>query len=171
MPRVRYELDPNRSQVWIDGSSSIHPIRATATGLHGWVELLLVDGRVGATPAVAGEVRVEVDRLKSGNPIVDAETRRRIDAGNHPEIVGVVSSSSRLDLDRVALTGEIAFRGVTRAVDGELTVTVEGGDLAIAGSQQLDVRDWGLKPPRVGLLRVHPEITVRFEAVGLPSPS
>jgi polyisoprenoid-binding protein YceI len=168
MARIRYELDPDRSQVWIDGSSSIHPIRATATGLHGWVELQLTDDTIGANPNAAGEVRVEVDRLKSGNPLVDAETRRRIDAGHHPEIVGVVTASSHLAPDRLALTGDITFRGETRAVDGELVISVDGDDLRLAGSQQLDVRDWGLQPPRVGLLRVHPDITVRFEAVARP---
>lgn len=169
MPRIRHELDPDRSQVWIDGSSSIHPIRATATGLHGWVELALTRGEVAAAPKVAGEVRVAVDRLRSGNPIVDAETRRRIDAGHHPEIVGTVTASSRLGPDRVALTGDIAFRGETRPVDGELLVVLEDGELRLSGSQELDVRDWGLQPPRVGLLRVHPTITVRFEAVARPA--
>ncbi len=170
MPRIRYDLDPSRSQVWIDGSSSIHPIRATATGLRGWVELLvLADGGVGATPKVEGEVRVEVDRLKSGNPIVDVETRRRIDASHHPEIVGTVTASSRAGTGRVALTGAITFRGETRSVGGELDVSLDGEELHLAGSQELDVREWGLQPPRVGLLRVHPEITVRFEAVARPA--
>lgn len=168
MPRIRYELDPDRSQVWIDGSSSLHPIRATASGLHGWIELMLVDGGVGATPKAEGEVRVEVDRLRSGNPIVDRETRRRIDASHHPEIIGTVTASTRAAPDRVALTGAIAFRGQTRPVDGELTVSTEGGELHLTGSQELDVRDWGLQPPKVGLLRVHPTITVRFDATGLP---
>ena len=48
-------------------------------------------------------------------------------------------------------------------------MTVDGDELRLAGSQELDVRDWGLQPPRVGLLRVHPAITVRFEAVARPA--
>lgn len=169
MPRIRYDLDPTRSQVWIEGSSSIHPIRASASGLHGWLELMVTANGVGAAPKVEGEVRVEVDRLKSGNPIVDAETRRRIDARQHPEIVGVVTSSSRLAPATLALTGDIAFRGETHAVDGELSLVLDGSEVRLTGSQTFDVRDWGLQPPRVGLLRVRPEITVRFEAVGAPS--
>ncbi len=39
---TRYELVPEESQVWIEGSSSVHPIRATASGLTGWVELTMV---------------------------------------------------------------------------------------------------------------------------------
>lgn len=167
MPRIRHELDPDRSQVWIEGSSSLHPIHATATGLTGWVELLS-GGGPDAPPDVQGEVRVEVERLKSGNPLVDAETRRRIDARRYPEIVGTVTSSTRLAVDRVALTGDITFRGETKPVEGELQVTLEDDALRLAGSQQFDVRTWGLEPPRIGLVRVHPTITVRFEAVTRP---
>ena len=166
MARTRFELDPERSQVWIDGSSSIHPIRASATGVDGWIEVMLTATGVGATPKVAGEVRIEVERLKSGNPLVDAETRRRIDAGRYPEIVGTVTGSSRVDLQRLSLSGDITFRGETKPVDGELEVTIDADELHLAGEQQFDVRTWGLQPPKIGLLRVHPEVTVRFEAVG-----
>lgn len=171
MPRTRYQLDPDRSQVWIDGSSSIHPIRATATGVRGWVELMVAGGGPGATPKAEGEVRIEVDRLRSGNPLVDAETRRRIDAGRHPEIIGTVTTSSRVDPGRLALTGQITFRGETQPVDGELEVTVQDDELHLSGQQQLDVRRWGLQPPKLGLVRVHPDITVRFQAVGRLSPA
>ena len=63
MARARFELAPDRSQVWIEGSSSIHPIHATATGLGGWVALELARGAVAAKPKVAGEVRI----LKAGD--------------------------------------------------------------------------------------------------------
>lgn len=169
MPTVRYDLVPDRSQVWIEGSSSIHPIHATATGLTGWVELAMEGDGVGATPKVTGGIRVEVDRLRSGNALVDAETRRRIDAGRHPEITGTVTGSTRLAADQLGLTGEITFRGETRPVRGELFVGMADGELRLAGEQQMDVRDWGLQPPRIGLVRVHPDITVRLQAVAVPA--
>ena len=167
MARVRYELDPERSQVWIEGSSSIHPIKATASGLHGWVELEAPADGVGPSPKVAGEVRIAVDRLKSGNPLVDAETRRRIDAGRHPEIVGTVTGSTGLAPDRVGLGGTIALRGEVQPVEGELAVTVEDGLLHLRGEQRFDVRAWGLQPPKIGLLRVHPDIVVRLDVVAV----
>ncbi len=161
-----YEIDPDRSQVWIDGTSSVHPIRATATGLVGHVEVLRPRGHLSAEPLVSGEVRIEVDRLDSGNALVDRETRRRVDARRHPEIVGTVTSAERLTVDRVAVTGDLDFRGEVRSVSGELTVAVEDGELIMEGTQTFDVRDWGLKPPRVGLLRVHPDVEVRIRVVG-----
>ena len=164
---TRYELDPDQSQVWIEGTSSVHPIHATATGLTGWVDVTTRSGRLTAKPAFAGEVRVAVDRLQSGNPLVDRETRRRIDAKRHPEIVGTVVEASREVEDRVAVAGDIAFRGEVSRVEGSVTVIVDGPEVVLEGSQRLDVRDWGLQPPKVALLRVHPEIDVRIRLVGL----
>ena len=163
-----YTIDPERSQVWIEGSSSVHPIHATALGCTGWAQVALTRGAVAATPKFDGEIRIAVDLLRSGNSLVDRETRRRVDAKRHPEIIGTVSSATRLAADRLAVTGEIDFRGEVREVDGEITVTVDDGDLVIEGEALFDVRDWGLEPPKVALLKVHPEVTVRIHAVASP---
>lgn len=167
MARRRFEFDPDRSQVWIEGSSSVHPIHANATGLEGWVELDATRNGLAAKPNVAGEVRIAVDRLRSGNPLVDRETRRRVDARRHPFIVGRALSSTRVDATTVRLQGEIEFRGETRTVEGELTLQPEGAEMRLVGSQRFDVRDWGLQPPKVGFLQVHPDVDVRLDACGV----
>ena len=160
---TRYTIDPATSQVWIEGSSSVHPIHATATGLTGWVEV--GDG------ALAGEVRIDVDRLKSGNALVDRETRRRIDAGRHPQIVGVVEAAERVGEGRFDVAGTVAFRGEVRRVTGEIQFPADGDMLVIEGRQTFDVREWGLEPPRLGLLKVHPDVDVRIRLVARRSVS
>jgi polyisoprenoid-binding protein YceI len=160
----RYVLDPGRSQVWIAGSSSVHPVHATATGLEGWAD---VD--IGSEPVIdAGEVRIEVERLRSGNPLVDRETRRRIDARRFPEIVGTVASAERLGDGRLAVTATVAFRGEECRVEGELILSTDADVLVMEGSQIFDVRDWGLEPPRLALLKVHPEVEVRVHLEARP---
>lgn len=162
----RFVFDAERSHVWIDGSSSVHPIRATASGVTGWIEVATIKAGIAAKPTLSGEVRIEIDRLQSGNPLVDRETRRRVDARNHPEIVGTVSAATRIDPTQVAITGDLAFRGETREVDGTVTIAVDDGTITIDGVARFDVREWGLEPPRVALLRVHPHVAVRIHLVG-----
>lgn len=174
---TRYELVPEESQVWIEGSSSVHPIRATATGLTGWLQLSLTRAGLRKGSSVMGQVRVEVSRLQSGNSLVDRETRRRIDANRFPEIVGDAVASEWLAADRVGLEGDLALRGETRRVEGEVTVSrieidadepgAGGNRVLLEGSQRFDVSDWGLKPPRIGLLKVHDEIEVTVRLVAL----
>jgi polyisoprenoid-binding protein YceI len=151
---TRYSIEPASSQVWISGSSSVHPIHATATGLEGWVDA--------TERELAGEVRIDVDRLKSGNGLVDRETRRRIDAARFPQIVGIVTSAEPRDGGRFAVAGTVAFRGVECEVEGQLDIALRDGLLVIEGEQTFDVRDWGLEPPRLALLKVHPEVDVRI---------
>lgn len=166
---ARYSIDPEGSQVWVDGSSSVHPVRATATGLTGWVEVdLSDDGSLAEGAGFDGEVRIEVERLRSGNPLGDRETRRRVDAKRFPEIVGRVLGAERVAGDRLAVQGEIDFRGETCRVEGELSATVGEEGLVLEGSQRFDVRDWGLEPPRVAMLRVHPDVEVRIRVVAVP---
>ncbi len=162
---TRFELDPDSSQVWIEGSSTVHPLHSTATRLTGWVELSMSDGGPLPGSSLDGEVRVEVERLRSGNPLVDRETRRRIDARHHPEIVGSVVSARMADDGTFSVIGDIAFRGERSRVDGTVTVTVDGSAVVLEGSQRFDVRDWGLQPPRIALVRVHPEVDVRIRLV------
>ncbi len=157
---MRYVIDPDRSQVWIDGSSSVHPIRASATGLTGWFEAAL-DGAAVSGP-VAGRVEIAVDRLRSGNPLVDRETRRRVDARRHPLIVGEVTALDDVDGARVEVRGRISFRGTDRDVAGDLVVTPTTDGVRIEGEQTFDVRNWGLDPPKLLAVRVHPEVTVRI---------
>jgi polyisoprenoid-binding protein YceI len=159
---VRYVVVPDRSQVWIDGSSSVHPVRATATGLVGSFTLATTSRGVAKAPGLEGEIRIEVGRLRSGNPLVDRETRRRIDAKHHPEIVGTVTEAERTGPGRLWVTGTIFFRGQVQTVVGELNVEVAGDQVTIDGSATFDVRAWGLQPPRVALLQVHPEVDVRI---------
>ncbi len=160
---TRYEIEPEDSQVWIAGSSSLHPINADARGLTGWVELDAGGGGGETDPELlGGEIRIEIERLRSGNPLVDRETRRRVDAARFPEIVGTLSRAEPLGDGRFEVHGDISLRGRDHPVLGELLVSPEGDHILIEGEQTFDVREWGLTPPRIAMLRVHPEVRVRI---------
>lgn len=156
---TRFVVDPARSQVWIDGSSTVHPVRATATGLEGMFEADVVDGAISSP--VSGRIEIAVERLRSGNPLVDRETRRRVDARRYPTIEGRVTETLGVDGPRARVRGVIDFRGESRTVEGALDITPTEDGVHIEGQQTFDVRDWGLDPPRLLALKVHPQVEVR----------
>jgi hypothetical protein len=162
---TRFVFDPDISQVWIEGSSSVHPIHATTTGVTGWIEVGWLGDGIASASGFAGEVRIAVDRLASGNALVDRETKRRIDATRHPEIVGTATAAERIASDRVAVTGDIAFRGEVRSVSGELAFSLQDERLLVEGSQTFDVREWDMRLPRIGFIHVHPDVRVRVRLV------
>jgi polyisoprenoid-binding protein YceI len=145
----------------------VHAIHGRATELSGTVEVDVVDGRAGS--AFAGHLEVPVKRLRSGNPLNDAELQRRVDVRRYPTIVGEVRSAAPLGDDgRFRVEGDVTFHGVTRAVTGELHVAVDGDRLIIEGEHVFDIREYGVKPPRILMLRVEPEVTVRIRLVAEP---
>jgi hypothetical protein len=154
---TRYEVVPERSLIEIEASSTLHAIHGRATRAAGAIEIE-PDGTI-----AAGQLEVEVRDLGWGNPLLDRETRRRIDERAHPSIVGKVVGDDRVDERRHRTRGTIEFHDVSREVEGELLIEVTAPDaIVVTGEQRFDVRAWGLQPPRLLALRVSPDLVVRI---------
>jgi polyisoprenoid-binding protein YceI len=165
---TRYRIDPVRSRVVIDGRSTLHPIHTETDGLEGWLDLDVRDGAVDVSDGSArGHVELPVDRLRSGNPIEDKELQRRIDARRFPTITGDVEMMSHNGaLDTFVVAGALTFRGVTRRYEDRILATASGDStLAITGQSVFDIRDFGMEPPRILMLKVDPMVTVRIDVV------
>jgi polyisoprenoid-binding protein YceI len=163
---TRYRIDPGRSRVWIDARSNVHPIHSSTDGLEGYVEIVTDgDGALVLDPPPAGKLTLPVSRLSSGNKLEDREMHRRIDARRYPTIDGILTSMQPLDGDgRYRVAGDVTFRGVTRPREDEMTVrAVDDRTIQLTGSSSFDIRDFGMEPPRILLLRVEPEVTVRVD--------
>lgn len=159
-----YRVVSDASEVSIHARSSVHPIDGRASAVTGTVDAELVDG--GGVVLTGGRLEVPIDALRSGNPLEDAELKRRVDARRFPTIAGEMRSATALGSDgRFRVEGDLTFHGVTKSITGELRVTHEGDQLRVEGEHTFDIRDFGIKPPRILLLRVYPEVRVRIELV------
>jgi hypothetical protein len=161
---TRHRIVGDRSEVRIHATSNVHPIHHRARGLEGFVDIARGhDGTVDPDGA-AGEIGFAVDRLVAGNPLETRELRRRIDARHHPEITGRLHELlPTAEPDVYLARGEVTFRGVTRPAEDELRITALDADgLRIEGEHEFDIRDFGMEPPRVLVLRVDPLVRVRL---------
>jgi len=169
VPRVRYRIVPERSQVWIDARSSVHPIRSSTTGLEGWFEGGVDDGgriSLADTPPRA-HLELPVALLSSGNELYDREMRRRVDARRFPTIAGDLAEMHELEeKGTYRVSGDVTFHGVTLRAEGEMAVTrPEPSTLRFEGSSVFDIRDFGVRPPRILMLQVYPDVRVRVSIV------
>jgi polyisoprenoid-binding protein YceI len=164
---TRFRIDPARSRVWTESRSSVHPIHGEADGLHGEMDVRLLDGRLDLSVPPRIRLELDVERLKSGNALYDGEMLRRIAARRFPTIVGEVTEMRELDSsNRYQVAGALSFHGVTRPEDGEITVEInDGRTLVIDGEQTFDVREFDVEPPKLLMLKVHPDVTVRVHLV------
>jgi polyisoprenoid-binding protein YceI len=164
---ARYRIDPDRSRVWIRARSTLHPIHSTTDGLEGYIDLEQAGGRIDFGAEPAAKLSFAVARLSSGNPLEDRELRRRIDARRYPTIDGLLTGIEPVgEAGRYRVTGDLAFRGVVRRCEDEMTLRViDDETIQLDGQSTFDVRDFGMEPPRILLLRVEPDVQVRVEIV------
>jgi polyisoprenoid-binding protein YceI len=165
---ARFAIDPERSRVFIDARSTLHQIHSTTNGLDGFVELEMQgDGRLNLTVPPQGRMSLPVDRLRTGNRLEDRELKRRVNARRFPTIDGALVEMRATEKDgRYRLRGDLTFLGVTRSYENDVDVAqLDDLTLQLSGSARFDVRDFGLEPPQLLLLKVEPEVTVRVEIV------
>jgi polyisoprenoid-binding protein YceI len=167
---TRFRIVPERSTVFIEASSSVHPIHGEASGLEGSINAEFNGDGLDLSSAPEMSLELPVERLKSGNKLEDGEMMRRIDARRYPRIKGVVRGiRPRGDDGRYVMTGDLTFHGVTQTLDGEVTISrPDDKTLVIEGEREFDIRDFKVTPPKILMLKVHPEVKVRIrvEAVG-----
>ena len=164
---TRFRIVPEQSRVWIDASSSVHPIHSETNGLEGWFEAELGErGQIEGHAVAHGHLELAVGSLTSGNPLLDREMKRRIDVRRHPTISGELTRMEPSTDGEHLARGDVTFRGVTRQVDGELRVALEGErTVRITGQRVFDVREFDFEPPKILMLKVHPEVSVRIELI------
>jgi polyisoprenoid-binding protein YceI len=163
---ARYAIVPDRSQVWIDARSNVHPIHSTTDGLEGYVDLdLEPSGSVDVANEPTGRLSLAVDRLKSGNRMEDRELQKRIESQKFPRIEGVLEKMVRDDRDgSYRVSGDINFRGVSRRAEDLMKIEeVDDRTIRLSGSSRFDIRDFGMQPPKVLMLKVEPEVDVRVD--------
>jgi hypothetical protein len=165
---ARYHIVPDRSAVVIDARSNVHPIHHRAHGIEGFVDLeVRDDGSPDLAAGAAAELTLAVDRLAARNPLETHELRRRIDARRFPVITGRLDELRETDGAKSLLArGGVTFRGVTRPAEDVIRVTSPAaGTLRIEGTHEFDIRDFGMEPPRVLMMRVEPVVRVQLTVV------
>lgn len=170
MGPVRYSFDSMRSCIWVSGRSNLHPINTETRGVTGWFEASTrADGSLDLDQPYSGQLQLAVSKLTSGNQLYDHELRRRIDAKRYPIIEGRVT---RLAADGshpgYLVAGDIFFHGKTRSFEHRMDIELRE-EASLTGKYVFDIRQFGMKPPSMLMIRVYPEIEVRVELYGTRS--
>ena len=165
---ARFRFVPERSTIRIDGSSSLHPIQTTADGVEGYVDLEFgPGGEVTSAATPVGTLSFPLSKLSSGNAMEDRELYRRADIRKFPTITGVLDEVGPPSADGTfAVGGNVTFKGVTRRYEHLLGITAVGDStVELSGGSRFDIRDFGMQPPKVMMLKVNPEVDVSIEIV------
>lgn len=162
----------------VDGGSTVRSWSCDATSLEA-----RVTGNPGAPLTladVAGAVRtVELDiptaRLDCDNDTMNDHMWNALESGRHPQIRFRMQSYSAVPSN--SGTARLELRGTLQMLGNDHPVTLvaeateaEGGALRVTGVHELNMTQWGVRPPRLmlGTLRVHENVQVHFDLVVTP---
>jgi polyisoprenoid-binding protein YceI len=156
-----YRIDADRSEVFAEARSNVHPIEIRTQGLSGTIEVDVRNGQIDLASAPRAELEISADRLRSGIELYDSEIHRRIEVRKFRTIRGQLRDASEIGPGRYKLRGSLSLHGVTRDIEGEVMVRVGDDWLEIEGAKTLDMRDFKLDPPKILMLEVQAEINLR----------
>ncbi len=164
---ARYQILPQRSRLAAEARSTLHPIRVDTAGLEGSLEAVVAGGGLDPDVAPTAVVEITVDLMRTATRLYDREIERRLESRKYPRVVGTVKRIQRTSApNRYVIDAELRLHGVTRSVDTEVDVRQrDERTLEIEGEHVFDVRDFGLDPPKILLLKVHPQVRVRCVVV------
>jgi DNA-binding PadR family transcriptional regulator len=161
----RFRVIADRSAVMINARSSVGPITFGAIGVTGFIEAPVTGRRICSRPQPAAHLEIDVERLRSGNSLYDAELLRRIDARRHPTVSLNLRACTALGSSgRYQLVGEVTFHGVSRPLEGTVSLAMPSEHrLVVRGEQTVDIRDFGIASPTVLMLRIYPDVMVGLQ--------
>jgi polyisoprenoid-binding protein YceI len=167
---ARYKIDPERSKLSAEARSSLHPIRVETDGFEGYVEAVAVEGRLQL--GLPTHVELEANLLKSGNALVDRELENRLEVRKYRRVVGEVLEVKPLNTGTgYHIRGDLTLHGVTRSLEADVTLkAIDDKTIELEGERSIDMREFGLNPPKLFIFRVYPEVQIKVHLVAvLPS--
>jgi polyisoprenoid-binding protein YceI len=158
---ARYRIDAERSEVFVEARSNVHPIEMRTQGVRGTIEVEVRGGKIDLSSPPRAEVEIPADLLRSGIDLYDSEIKRRMEVRKYPMIKGYLRDASEVGDGRYRLRGALSLHGVTREIEGEASVRAGDDWLEIEAAKTLDTRDFELEPPKILMLEVQTLVSLR----------
>jgi len=164
---VGFRIVPAQSRIGFDAKSTLHDFKGTTNQVFGAFRLDW--DRLGETQVA---VRVAADQLATGNASRDEEMKKkRLETARFPAIrfearrMEVRESDPKAGTAKAAIRGTLFIHGVQKEVAVEASLApLEGGAVRVRGTAPLDIRDFGITPPRVMLfVKMDPKVIVTFD--------
>ena len=161
-----------QSRLWIDGSSSIRSFSCKAGEVNAAVE---ASGPNAISQLLTGDkdvktvhVTVPAERLECGNGTMNEHMRKAIKLAEHKSIeFRLADYDLARDADGVSgtLKGTLLLGGITKPITLKAEGKADGGMLHVTGSYDLDMTEYGLKPPTLmfGRIKVGKTVKVNYD--------
>jgi hypothetical protein len=166
----RFVVDSDASRLTAHARSTVHALTYRAP----------LTGEIEATPAgaggfdlaqpISGVLEVDLAQVRGDDRLTEAEMRRRLEVKRHPHVKAVIDRVTAAGTrDGFHLGGQLSLHGRTVRLEGDAVVTLDGDRMHATGSVTLDVREFGIRPPSLVLVRVNPAVVVEIDLFAVRS--
>jgi polyisoprenoid-binding protein YceI len=165
---TRYLFTEGASEVVVHARAPLHTTTARSRAVVGEFEAEF--GEDGSPRgAVSGFAEVKLDSFRSGNRLLDVNTLRHLGARRNPVARFTLADAVRAG-DSVHVSGDLTFVGETRRIAADVNVEFyDDGSVVITGHWTLSQPDFGLRPPRIAMLKVEDDVAVEFRLDAQPA--
>ncbi|MFL5580597.1 MAG: YceI family protein [Gemmatimonadaceae bacterium] len=163
-----------QSRIWIAGTSTVRAFTCEAPQFDAAIEAA-APGAVGAL--LSGEkavstatLKVSAAKLDCGNGTMNGHMAKALKSSEFPTITFVLGGyAPAKTATGIAGTidGQLTLGGVTKPITLKATAKDEGGALRVQGVYDLDMTEYGIKPPSLmmGTMKVGKVAKVNFDLV------
>ncbi len=163
---MRYRLDPTQSRLVITGRSTLHGITTRGDQLTGEVT---IDWDA---PEPAATISAPLERVRFGDFVRDGFLHRHLDVKRWPTATFTLTGATVVGAGtehRASLTGTLSYRSHSAPITAEATARHDASRLDASAHFALDLRDFGLTPPKLLGLEVEPVVHIDVTLVGRAS--
>jgi YceI-like domain len=154
------------SKVWVEGTSTVKAYKCAAKSIVAEMQ----EGPEGSSANVAQLVKsavvtVATEALECGNGTMNEHMRKALKQSEHPNVSFTLDSYT---LDPTGLLkGKLQIAGQEKEVEFPATITDNNGTIRVVGSKQINMKEWGVKPPSLmlGTMKVNPVVTINFDVL------
>lgn len=162
------------SRLRVEGTSTVRSFTCEAKEINGAIEsdpeasIVEISGLGTIVRGVA--VEIPIGSLDCGNGTMNDHMRKALQAKDHPTIAfRVATHEVTLAEDgkgRIEMEGDLTMAGNTRRIKVSAVASPgEAGVIQVTGSHELNMTEWGVKPPRLmmGAMKVNEKVVVHFD--------
>jgi polyisoprenoid-binding protein YceI len=161
---AQYTLNSNTSNMYIDGTSSLHDWTETVEDMSGSLNVDLADNAIAKVKMLS--ISIPVSSIKSGKSGMDKNTYVALNSKDYPNIKFALKSYAK-GKNSLTLTGNLTISGTTKLVKIKSVYEVKSNSIEVEGKHTFKMSEFGVEPPTamMGTIKTGDEITIRFNLV------
>lgn len=162
---LHYKIIPEKSQVFINGDSNLHKWQLVAKKISAQAIILTNAELMNEIKSI--DLSINSESIESEYSSMTKKTHELLKANSYPLIT---FSSNEISLTEKNIKpkkyqgiGNLSVAGVTKTIKVNSTIDFAKEFITIEGFHKLLMSDFGMKPPRLLLLKTDDEVEVMFK--------